>query len=193
MNQLTLEWVEAGQIRTQILNDQQSSKHPGTFRIGRDPAKCDLLLQHPTISKLHVELFFIPEQKTFYLRNLRETNPPIVDQKRLIQGVVALHPGSTIVLGDMEIRVKAIELTPEIAPTFVTPHHPVSAHPLAVHAASPQPIASPQAIALHQPARPYGLQCPKCNHVSPYEHLEVGCAWCGTSLAAAQSVLMLPE
>lgn len=191
MNQLTLEWVEAGQLKTYTFDDQQSSKHPGTFRIGRDPAKCDLVMQHPTVSKLHVELLFLPEQKAFYLRNLRETNPPIVDRKRLTHGVIGLHQGSTILLGDLEIRVKAVELSANIPPTAVAQRYPAAPY-LAAQVASPQPIASPQAVAPQPASMSYGLQCPKCNHVSPYEHLEVGCAWCGTSLAAAQSVLMIP-
>jgi predicted component of type VI protein secretion system len=201
MNQLTLEWVEAGQVKTKTISDQQSSKHPGTFRIGRDPAKCDLVMTHPTVSKLHVEIFFIAEQRAFYLRNLRETNPPLVDQKRLTHGVMSLHQGATIVLGDLEIRVKTVRVLPTLAPTFVTPQHPIAAqHPIAVQhpiaaqhpiqassQAAFQPVASPSATL------PYGLECPKCHHVSSYEHLETGCAWCGTSLAAAQSVLLVPE
>jgi predicted component of type VI protein secretion system len=190
MNQLTLEWVEAGQLKTHTFNDRQSSKHPGTFRIGRDPARCDLVVQHPTVSKLHVELFLISEQKTFYLRNLRETNPPIVDRKRLTQGVVGIRQGSTILLGDLEIRVKAVDLSPNVPPTIVAQQAVAAIHP--GQSASPQPIAAPQASP-QQAAMPYGLQCPKCNHVSPYEHLEIGCAWCGTSLASAQSVLMVPQ
>ncbi|WP_416670417.1 FHA domain-containing protein [Egbenema bharatensis] len=187
MNQLTLEWVEAGQVKTQTIGDRQSSKHPGTFRIGRDPAKCDLVMTHPTVSKLHVEIFFGAEQRTFYLRNLREANPPLVDQKRLTQGVTGLHQGATIMLGDLEIRVKSVSVLPVLAPTFVTPQHPAANHHPVAQAASPQAVASPAAT------MPYGLECPKCHHVSSYDHLETGCAWCGTSLAAAQSVLLVPE
>jgi hypothetical protein len=39
----------------------------------------------------------------------------------------------------------------------------------------------------------YGLECPKCHRVSPVENLQIGCPWCGTSLAAAASVLMVPN
>jgi predicted component of type VI protein secretion system len=187
MNQLTLEWVEAGQVKSQIITDRLTGKQPGMFRIGRDPSRCDLVMTHPTVSKLHVEIFFVAEQQAFYLRNLRETNPPVIDQKRLAHGVIGLHQGSTILLGDLELRVKAVDLVPDLAPTFVSPQYPVAAH---------QPIAQagdPQAVAPSPAALPYGLQCPKCHHVSSYEHLETGCAWCGTSLAAAQSVLLIPE
>jgi predicted component of type VI protein secretion system len=187
MYQLTLEWVEAGQVKTRTFNNQQFSKNPGTFRIGRDPTKCDLVMQHPTVSKLHVEVFFMPEKKEFYLRNLRETNPPLVDRQRLVQGEAPLEQGTIVLLGDLEIRVKSVEVSADIPPTFVAAH-------LASYQrlGAPQPIA-PQAIAIHQANLSYGLECPKCHHVSSYDHLEVGCAWCGTSLAAAQSVLLIPE
>lgn len=36
----------------------------------------------------------------------------------------------------------------------------------------------------------YGLQCPQCDRVSSYEQLNIGCPWCGTSLAAAVSVVL---
>ncbi|MFM6005265.1 MAG: FHA domain-containing protein, partial [Sphaerospermopsis kisseleviana] len=34
------------------------------------------------------------------------------------------------------------------------------------------------------------LDCPKCHKVSPTENLQIGCPWCGTSFAAAVSVLI---
>lgn len=189
MNRLTLEWVEAGQVRRQTITDQQPTKYPGTFRIGRDPAQCDLVMQHPTVSKLHVEIFFVPSQKAFYLRNLRETNPPLVNQQRVTQDV-ALQPRSYIRLGELDLRVQEVHLANILPPTVV-------AVPVAVPYAGPAPLPHRHPVTPAQSAQPavelsYGLQCPKCYRVSPYEHLEVGCAWCGTSLAAAQSALMIP-
>lgn len=230
MNRLTLEWIEAGQVRTQLITDQQPSKNYGTFRIGRDPNRCDLVVKHPTVSKLHVEIFFDPQQNGFYLRNLRETNPPLVNEHLVNYGAVLLHEGSNLLLGELEMRVKEIQLEQNIAPTVVAPHvahqvgnhqsahqypaqrfaqqrsypHPiqhnsVQHNPVAPHQPSAQvPNYSSQPIAqsapIPQPAvdLSYGLQCPKCHRVSSYEHLEIGCAWCGTSLAAAQSVLLIP-
>jgi ssDNA-binding Zn-finger/Zn-ribbon topoisomerase 1 len=130
----------------------------------------------------------MPAKKEFYLRNLRETNPPLVDRQRLLQGEAPLRQGTIVLLGDLEIRVKSIEVSADIPPTFVAAH--LAAAPLGVGV--PQPIA-PQAVAIHQANLSYGLECPKCHHISSYDHLEVGCAWCGTSLAAAQSVLLVPE
>lgn len=204
MNQLTLEWLEAGRVKRKTLTDQQPTKNTGTFRIGRDPAQCDLVIQHPTVSKLHVEVFFVPSQKAFYLRNLRETNPPLVDRQRVVQNGVALHQGTSIRLGEVDLLVKDIQLVAVLPPTVVAV--PAAIHPdphLAPHLVPrqviqpvvqvPQPHRSP-VIPLSQPVveLSYGLQCPKCDRVSSYEQLEIGCAWCGTSLAAAQSVLMVP-
>lgn len=187
MNQLTLEWIEANQVKTHVITDQQTTKHPGAFRIGRDPARCDLVLQHPTVSKLHIEIFF--GSPTFYLRNLRDTNPPAVDQHRVTQTPIALHTGSQILLGELELKVTAIILAAAVAPTVVGSNPIAASHP------GRNPVRSPAAGVNPQPAAnlSYGLQCPKCHRVSSYHHLEAGCAWCGTSLAAAQSVLLLPD
>ncbi|MGD1911685.1 MAG: FHA domain-containing protein, partial [Rivularia sp. (in: cyanobacteria)] len=90
MNSLTLQWHDANQEQTQIIYEQQPSKNPGTFRIGRDPSRCDIGLTHPTVSGLHVEIYFNSQQRQFGFRNLREKNPPQVDGKQLIQGDASL-------------------------------------------------------------------------------------------------------
>lgn len=108
--ELTLEWSEAGQLKTWTIRDKQLSKNPGTIRIGRDPAKCDLVLSNLTVSGLHVEIFFKPNQQRFYLRNLRQSNPPVVDGEPLATGETGLNPGSTVRLGQMELKVTEIKL-----------------------------------------------------------------------------------
>ena len=140
MNQLTLNWIENGQERTKVLNDQLLSKNPGTIRIGRDPAQCDIVLQDSTlsVSKLHVEIFFNHQQQGFYLRNLRSTNPPQVDGKSLVQGEMLLRQGSLITLGKMTLKVIEISLT---AP-------PNSTH--TEKAAEPKPIAAANVGAVGQ-------------------------------------------
>lgn len=201
MNRLRLEWIEAGQVRTQTITDQIPTKNARTFRIGRDPALCDLAIQHPTVSKLHIEIFFVSQQKSFYLRNLRASNPPLVDRQRILQHGVELHQGSRIRLGELDLIVREVQLAAFLAPTVIV--LPVVAPP-PVSVSSPTPSVAPHPsfpsgspVPPAQVAQPevelsYGLQCPKCYRVSPYEHLEVGCAWCGTSLAAAQSALVVP-
>lgn len=177
MNELTLAWTEAGQSRTQTLNDQYPTKHSGTIRIGRDPMRCDLVLSHPTVSGLHIEIFFHQAEHKFYVRNLRETNPPLINHQRLIKGEISLRVGSYLQLGEQKLEVIAIDLTSLlIAPTLLFLPNELSQKPIV----NPNPVQ-------------YGLQCPKCKHVSSYQQLNSGCPWCGTSLAAAVSVILSTE
>lgn len=110
--ELVLEWVEAGKLKTQAISEDQPSKKPGTVSIGRDPAQCDIILPDPTVSGLHAEIFFNAEDKGFYLRSLRESNPPVVDEQSLPMGETVLHPGSNVQLGRTSLSVVAIELKP---------------------------------------------------------------------------------
>lgn len=122
MYQLILEWQEARQTKTATISDQTLSKN-GTVRIGRNPAQSDLVLRHPTVSAVHVEIFFNPTKELFVLRNLRPTNPPMVDGQQINHTEVSLHQGNTIHLGQVELKVVAISVqTPKIsiAPTSHT-------------------------------------------------------------------------
>ncbi|OUL26570.1 peptide-binding protein [Nostoc sp. T09] len=198
MNALTLQWHDAGQARTQNIYEQQPSKNPGTVRIGRDPLRCDIVVSNPTVSGLHVEIFFHPQQQRFYIRNLRSQNPPLVDRQQLVQGELPLTEGSIIHLGQMEVKVTAVSIN-SIPATILTPPIPPIG---STHPTRPPINQQPQVqIRHHQhppisPAPPpgvYGLECSKCHKVSPPENLQVGCPWCGTSLAAAVSVLVAPN
>ncbi len=177
MAELTLAWTEQHQHKSQTIVDQQQSKHPGTVRIGRDPARCDIVLTDPTVSGLHIEIFFNFQQQNFYLRNLRSTNPAVVDGKVVTTGEVSLRQGSTIYLGQLALTVITINsVNLGVPATIVIP---------------PQPSHSINQS--HLPiTKDYGLCCPnsKCGKTSPYIRLELGCPWCGTSLAAAASVLI---
>ncbi|MBD2387571.1 FHA domain-containing protein [Cylindrospermum sp. FACHB-282] len=189
MNALTLQWQDAGQNKTQNIYEQQPSKNPGTVRIGRDPRQCDIVVTNPTVSGLHVEIFFHSQQQRFYIRNLRSPNPPLVDGKQLVQGEMPLTEGSMIYLGQMKLYVTTVI---------------INSIPATILAPLPLPVAQPKPQANlghhhHQQSSPthprgvYGLECPRCHKVSPAENLQVGCPWCGTSLAAAVSVLVAPS
>jgi ssDNA-binding Zn-finger/Zn-ribbon topoisomerase 1 len=176
MHELTLEWQEVGQLRRETIRYQQPTKYPGTVRLGRDPGLCDVVLSDPTVSGLHVEIFFNPSTQAFALRNLRPTNPPLVDGRQLFQGETPLSQGSIFYLGQVALNVTAVSLIAlnrGVPPTILVPP-PVLA---AVNQSVPD-IES------------YGLQCPNCRRVSSYDRIDLGCPWCGTSLAAASSVLM---
>lgn len=168
MNQLTLEWIEAGQQKTYIITDNATGKHPGTIRLGRDPYLCDLVFSEPTVSGLQAEIFFDRNLQEFRLRSLRPSNPPRIDGQPLATGEMPLKPQSQIYLGRLRLMVSAIHLAPIPAPQtqLLEPRN------------------------LTQPESSYGLQCPKCQRISSYEHLDLGCPWCGTSLAGAVSVVL---
>jgi len=171
MNELTLEWSDKGQNRSYIIQDQFPSKSPNVFRIGRDPQRCDLVFHDRTVSALHVEIFFDNPAQSAFIRNLRESNPPLIDGTKLTQGQQSLRIGSHVRLGKVILTVSALS------------------------------FGSAQSQALLQKAPTvlpeYGLKCPNlsCGNVLAYkdEILKQGCPWCGFSLAAAQSVLIPPS
>ncbi len=136
VHELILEWVEGGMRKTQPIRSNQRSKNPGTVRIGRDPTACDIVLSQPTVSGQHVEIFFNPQEKRFYLRSLRENNPPIVDGQSLPTGEVVLHRASKLQLGQLVLRVAAIEHQSLSTDSDYTPTMRV-ARPVS---ASPQPV-----------------------------------------------------
>ena len=110
VHELTLEWTEAGEIKTQTIVENQASKNPGKIRIGRDTVACDIVLDDVTVSALHVEIFFNRDRERFYLRNLRQRNPPVVDGQLLLAGEMALSVGSCIRLGQQSLRVNSITI-----------------------------------------------------------------------------------
>ncbi len=183
MPELTLEWQEAGRKKTQTISAGQPSKNPGTVRIGRDPARCDITIANPTVSGLHVEIFFSFEQEQFFLRNLREINPPVVDGRRIIQGEIVLKSDSTIYLG--QIIVKVVSYVVDISPTVFSLPEPFESMSLSLEEPTPK-----------KPSRStptYQLKCPSCGRLCYYEWIDIGCRWCGSSLAAAASVFIQPE
>lgn len=178
MNFLTLEWQEIGQHRTQKIYEQQPSKNPGTFRIGRDPNRCDIVITEPTVSGLHVEIFFDYKQQGFYIRNLRDKNPPQVDGENLQTGEILLTENSLIYLGKQQLQVTSISVG-NIPETIIVPPPEKSNN----QKNKPSPPTQPLNVE-------YGLECPQCHKISPPKNIQVGCPWCGTSLAAAVSVLI---
>ncbi|MDJ0676032.1 MAG: FHA domain-containing protein, partial [Calothrix sp. MO_167.B42] len=108
LHELTLEWVQDEEIKMRKILEHQHSKNPGKIRIGRDPEQCDIVLLEPTISGLHVEIFFHPQKQKFYLRNLRQKNPPILDGQLLLAGEMPLTTGSSLRLGHQVFTISDI-------------------------------------------------------------------------------------
>jgi serine/threonine-protein kinase len=133
VQELTLEWTEQGQTRTQIIRPQQPTKFPGRVRVGRDPAQCDIVLSNPTVSALHIEIVF--DSQRFLVRNLRENNPLYINGQPLSQGEATLHQGSVLRLGEAEVRVTSI--TQRQYPVGSVPSGSFSTS----QPSSPQPVA----------------------------------------------------
>lgn len=163
MSELTLEWSENGQFHRYSFQAHQATKQPGVFRIGRDPAQCDLVLHDRSVSALHVELFLNHPQQTAGIRNLRSSNPALVDGRHLIVGDAPLRQGSRISLGRVDLSVIALRFT----------------------ISEPTPA---QAYGLKCP----NAACGKVSDYNS-DILQQGCPWCGFSLAAANSVVIFPS
>lgn len=169
MNQLTLEWIESSQNKSYTFEHSSTNHHPGTLKLGRDPSQCDLIFQDQTISGLQAEILFDPSSSEFRLRNLRPSNPPRVDGNPLT-GEITLKVGTQIYLGRLRLTVTAITIASSTPQTILFNPAPPK----------PEPPQNPT----------FGLKCPKCLQISTYNYLDLGCPWCGTSLAAAVSVIM---
>jgi pSer/pThr/pTyr-binding forkhead associated (FHA) protein len=187
MNTLILEWIgNNGASQRQTITDTDLTKIPGRFRIGRDRHQCDLVIDNNTVSRLHIEIWFSEPQRSFLLRNLAPNNTPMVDGQRIGQGEIALRQGSRIILGQILFNVVSVEESLGATVVVAPPdngfqrgnqHHQNHQHQNHQQQASPE----------------YGLECPRCRKISDYSRLNVGCRWCGTSLGAAASMLIIPE
>jgi FHA domain len=180
--QLTLTWTESDRLKTQTIDSCQHNEMSTAFRIGRDPAQCDLVLTDNTVSRLHVELFFNSSWKRFYLRNLQPKNSPKIDGGLLIAGEVVLHPGSIIELGRVQITV-----------TQISEAHPNISFGVSV-SKLPQysPVKPLQSRVLFS-SENYRLECPNCHSLSPLDLRNSACLHCGHFLADAESILIPPS
>jgi len=180
MHHITLEWAVLSQSLSQTLSPQQGTKAPGAIRIGRDAARCDVVLKHPdptiekTVSGLHVEIFFDPQTNSFCLRNLtrdrqppQQPNPAVVDGQSVIAQEVPLHAGSQIKLGKMTVTVKAAE------------------------------VEKPQSMAQRQTQPPdlrYALKCSNVRepHFWPLDYQKLTCEICGRAILGATLIFEDP-
>jgi len=111
MKIMSFSWLEKGINHSQNIDPNDiSNKKKGSFRIGRDYEICDLILDDPKVSRLHIEISFNQTQGQFYIQNLKDNNPIQVDSSQLRTGSQNLHNGSVIRLGDTQIEVSITEL-----------------------------------------------------------------------------------
>ena len=167
IRELTINWLEGGEQKKQIIREGQPSKNPSTFRIGRNPSLCDLVLADATVSALQAEIFFQSQQDSFFIRSLRETNPLIVNGQSLPVGEVPINQESTFRLGQVdfkvtEITVKQLEQTPESQPVeqqSTLPHQVVAT---TLMPSQETPVKEDRTIAISSPS-PVTTQIPKVN------------------------------
>ncbi len=177
MSKLTLEWQEENIIKNFIFQGKDRDDQPNLIEIGRDPSRCNLVLTHPTVSALHVKIRYDDRTYQFYLSNLRETNPPLVDGQKIIQGETPLKLYSQIYLGKVLLIVKSIQ----------------SKSPARVIIPRSKPQITPQIPPIRSIQELYQLKCSGCGRNCPYDWIDLGCQWCGTSLSAAASILIPPK
>ena len=111
VNELTLEWYENGQPQRAVIREGQPSKNPGTIRLGRDPARCDLVFSDPSVSGLQAEIFFNSSTGRFLIRALRDSNPVRLNGQSFPQGEMVLQEGNHLQLGQTELNITRISPT----------------------------------------------------------------------------------
>lgn len=128
IERLTLEWFDnEGQQKTQVISQDLPTKNPGSFRIGRDPQKCDLIFAEAvTVSREHVDIFFNEQEQSFYLRSLRDNNTPEIDGVKMLSKEMPLQPGNIIKLGELVLNVISVQKIPSNSQTPVVSAPPIS-------------------------------------------------------------------
>src|SRR3954468_3378157 len=69
--------------------------------LGRLPT-CELLLNHPTVSRLHAGISFTDGD--YYIRNLRQSNPVVLNGTKLVDYEV-LAPGDVLGIGPFTLNI----------------------------------------------------------------------------------------
>lgn len=127
MSQLTLSWQEQGTVRSQSFDlAHLNSKSPGGIRLGRDQQQCDLVLNDPSVSRLHAEVSWNETDQQFYIRNLRNINPIAVDGQVITQGIQPIRHGTMIVLGETTLQVTQVESAPTLTVKSLPLQRPLS-------------------------------------------------------------------
>jgi len=191
MNEIIISWQEKDLTKIKTIRELQPSKNPGTVRLGREPSNCDIIFGDPSISRVHVEIFYNNQYDKFYLRNLKSNNPPIVDNELVVKPAeVVLNNNSVICLG--QTKIKVIYNTNNIltAPTILQPTNSDNGTVL-----SPPDTSQLQGSITQPRISMVGanyLVCPNpnCRKLVSIERLNIGCSWCGTSLADAGSIIL---
>jgi hypothetical protein len=116
MYTVTLEYSIGEELKWQNINAEYETKILGKIVIGRDPVACDFVIQDDKnrVSRQHIEISReSPKNNYLIVKNLTANrsrpNPAIVDGKMITNKLAKVESGSQIKLGDLVIRIKAID------------------------------------------------------------------------------------
>ena len=156
MTELLLEWIEAGVSRSERIQPNQPSKNPGTVRIGRDPQKCDIVLADSSVSGLQAEVYYHVGSQVFYVRSLRDTNPPTINGQPITNGEVPIGSASTLNLGRVVLNARVSNAPGGVPPTEVNPPGAPATEVIspAGNGAPPSPTPSPSSSPYYQSPPP---------------------------------------
>ncbi|WGV24215.1 FHA domain-containing protein [Halotia branconii] len=116
MYKITLEWIENGRQRSEIISSEDNLKEKGKISIGRDKNQCDIILpiSEKSISRLHAIMFYDFHNNCFFIKNSTsnrpQPNPVIVDGRKIIYEQIGVYSGSLIQLGKISLKIKQIEI-----------------------------------------------------------------------------------
>lgn len=93
----------------------ESTKIPGTIKIGRYPSQCDIVVTDANnhVSRLHAEIIFNINSNIFYLQNATLDKPQpntVFLNSNAVTKEVEIHDGDIIVLRDVPITVENIQV-----------------------------------------------------------------------------------
>jgi predicted component of type VI protein secretion system len=111
--ELRLTWLEGGIQRLQTVSSDRLFQR--AVKVGRDPLRSEIVINNPTVSGLHVAIYFDPVAEQFLISNLRQTNPPLVNGKKLQQEPMSLSHNCRLQLGEVMVTVQVHQTTPDNA------------------------------------------------------------------------------
>jgi predicted component of type VI protein secretion system len=108
--ELHLLWLEGGIQRSQRVSSDRQLQRP--VKLGRDPLRSEVVINNPTVSGLHVAIYFDSTAEQFLISNLRETNPPLLNGKKLREQPMPLSHDCRLQLGEVMVTVQVHQTVP---------------------------------------------------------------------------------
>ncbi|BAZ09205.1 tetratricopeptide TPR_2 [Calothrix sp. NIES-4071] len=114
MYEITFGWQVQGKRLSKTITFE-STKLPGTIKIGRDPGQCDIIVNDANnhVSRFHAEITFDQDSDIFYLQNATLEKPQpntLFLNSDVVTGKVKIKEGDIIVLRDVPLTVESIQV-----------------------------------------------------------------------------------